>query len=151
MRTIVSVLCTVILLVGLASAAVGAASGKQLPPRAVMGLAGIEAAGGRSVRIAGANRYATAVAISETSWTYEDTVVVFLATGDGFADALAAGPSTFASGPLLLTQRDTLPEETRAELQRLRPCMVVAVGGPAVISDEVVAQADAYTEDCSTE
>ena len=98
-------------------------------------------------RISGQNRYATAAAISCNSWHFDDAPIVFLATGEGYADALAMGPSTFISGPLLLTQRDTLPPATRAELERLEPCAVVAVGGAMAISESVITQADAYTDD----
>lgn len=56
---------------------------------------------GGIVRLSGANRYATAVAISTSVWEPADVTVVYLATGDGYADALAMGASTFGLGPLL--------------------------------------------------
>jgi hypothetical protein len=104
--------------------------------------------GRNSLRVAGANRYDTAAAIAEISWSYEDTIVVFLANGENFPDALGMGPSTFELGPLLLTQRDRLPNETIRVLKELEPCMVVVVGGRGAVSDEVARQADRYTEDC---
>lgn len=103
----------------------------------------------RSLRLAGADRYATAVEISKgAGWDQSNTFAVFLATGSNFPDALAVGPSTDGMGPLLLTTRDQLPAVTAQELQRLKPCMVIAVGGPPVISTAVIQKADTYTVDC---
>ena len=101
------------------------------------------------LRVSGPNRYATAAAISQVAgWAYDNTEVVFLASGTTFPDALAIGPSSHSDGPLLLTERDRLPAETRTELQRLRPCVVVALGGSAAISQSVLNEVNLYTEDC---
>jgi hypothetical protein len=137
----------------LGAGAVGASAQKQAPDHPFDKPAGEfraqeVAATGNVVRVSGNDRYATAAAISETVWDYENTMVVFLATGANYPDALGIGPSTEGLGPLLLTQRDSLPAPTRRELDRLRPCMIVAVGGTGVISDAVLADADQYTSDC---
>ncbi len=42
-------------------------------------------------RLEGANRYGTAVSVSESAWTSANTDVIYLARGDVLADALAAG------------------------------------------------------------
>lgn len=85
-------------------------------------------------RIAGGDRYETAVAISE--YTYPDGAdVVYLASGETLVDAITAGPLT--GGPILLTTRDHLPEVTRAEIHRLGG-EVIALGGTGVISDQVL-------------
>jgi hypothetical protein len=104
--------------------------------------------GRATLRFWGRDRYETAVAVSEFWWDYDNTIVVYLATGRDFPDALAAGPSTFFLGPLLLVDRDRLPEPTRRELEVLRPCVIIAVGGPGVIRDAVLEEADGYTEEC---
>ncbi|MFB9376163.1 cell wall-binding repeat-containing protein [Kineococcus gynurae] len=98
------------------------------------------------IRVGGADRYETAADISRRNWAPTTTFVVFLASGTSTADALALGPSSFSQGPLLLTARDRLPEATRAELERLRPCLLVAVGGTQVLSDAVVAEAMTYVD-----
>ena len=68
--------------------------------------------------------------------------VVYLANGNNFPDALCAGPAAVrADGPLLLTAPDALPEPTREALSRYAPDEVVVVGGPAAVSDEVMAEA----------
>lgn len=71
-------------------------------------------------RLGGADRYATAVAVGQRFFPSSPRVV--LAVGDGFADALAAGPfAADVSAPLLLTGRTSTPEATRAELDRRQP------------------------------
>jgi putative cell wall-binding protein len=61
-----------------------------------------------------------------------------IATGTGFADALAAGPaSAQLAAPLLLVAPDALPQVVAEELTRLAPCTVTVVGGRNAVSDEV--------------
>ena len=94
------------------------------------------------VRIAGANRYATAAAIS--AGFAPNVPNVFIATGTNFPDALAGVPASAAlSGPLLLTTSSAIPAATHAELQRLTPQRIVILGGSAVISDAVASQLEA--------
>jgi putative cell wall-binding protein/uncharacterized protein YkwD len=94
---------------------------------------------GESVRVAGADRYATAAQLSAAS--YDPGVsVVFVATGANFPDALAAGPAAaHAGGPVLLVRKDEVPDVTAAELQRLRPGHVVVLGSSAVVASSTVA------------
>lgn len=91
------------------------------------------------VRVAGDNRYATAVAISQRVIQGSDSApVVYVVTGTGYADALSAGPAAaYNGGVLLLTAPTSLPAEVAAELDRLKPGRVVIVGGPSVISPAV--------------
>ena len=103
-------------------------------------------------RLAGPDRWGTAAEISQEYWEPEFTTHVFLASGDVFPDALTIGPSQFFRGPLLLTHgpdetwpNGDLDDDTRAELDRLDPCEVVAAGGPVRIPDEVLQEADTYT------
>lgn len=85
-------------------------------------------------RIAGANRYATAAAISAD--TFDPLVpVVYIATGESFPDALAgAAAGALEGGPVLLVTRDAIPSETDLELRRLLPRRIVILGGPAAVS-----------------
>lgn len=93
----------------------------------------------------GSNRFETAAAVSARS--FEPGVpVAYLATGEGFADALTGGPAAARrGGPILLTGRDALPQATVDELRRLRPGTVTLLGGTAVISEEVQAAAGQAT------
>lgn len=92
-----------------------------------------------TARIAGADRYATSVAISRAMWWVGDTV--FLASGSKFPDALSAGPVAAAErAHLLLTRRDALPDAVATRLLELAPREVVLVGDQQSISDAVARQ-----------
>src|SRR5205085_575715 len=84
----------------------------------------------RAIRLAGADRYGTAAALSAATFV-PGVPVVYLTTGVGFADAVVAGAAGAArGGPVLLTSPTGLPGVTAAELGRLQPRQVVIVGGP---------------------
>lgn len=88
-------------------------------------------------RIAGANRFATAAAISQKA-APDGASVVYLTNGMTYPDALAAGPAAFTGdGVLLLTRPHGLPPETATELKRLAPDRVVIVGGTGAVSSGV--------------
>ena len=88
-------------------------------------------------RVAGADRYATAVAISTVAFPVS-APVVYIASGVAFPDALSAGPAASRQGgPLLLTNPDVLPPSVRQEVQRLSPTKIVIVGGLAAVSAAV--------------
>ena len=92
-------------------------------------------------RLAGADRYATAVAIVRDAFPAGPVPVVFIATGSAFADALAAGPAADAlGGPVLPVRKDGVPADVRGELTRLQPARIVVLGGSNAISDAVVAE-----------
>ncbi|AWB88632.1 cell wall-binding repeat-containing protein [Salinibacterium hongtaonis] len=95
--------------------------------------------GNGTTRISGADRYATAIAISQN---YAPGVpVVYVATGSNYPDALSAAPAAASQGgPLLLTLPDALPSSVRMELQRLSPQQIVVVGGPSAVGDAVYGQ-----------
>ena len=95
-------------------------------------------------RLAGADRYATAAALSQSRFSTATTV--FVATGAAFPDALAGAPAAArANAPILLTARDGLPAATANELARLRPSTVVVLGGPGAVGEGVVAQLRGYS------
>lgn len=94
-------------------------------------------------RFAGGDRYATSVAISRGTLAATGTTV-FLASGEKFPDALAAGPVAAAErGHLLLTARDQLPAVVAQRIAELRPAEVVVVGSEASVSARVATQAAA--------
>jgi putative cell wall-binding protein len=91
-------------------------------------------------RIAGINRYQTAVDLSNAAFPdgAEHAVIV---SGESFPDGLAAGPLAAAlDGPVLLTLKDGLPETVIGELQRLKVTEVTVVGGTAAVGDLVLFQ-----------
>ena len=96
-------------------------------------------------RLAGADRYATAAAVSAAHFG-PGVPVAYVATGANFPDALAGGAAAaHQGGPLLLVTQNSVPSATAAELSRLAPARIRVLGGSGVISDGVVAQLDAYT------
>lgn len=119
-----------------------AVGGHRAVSDAVLAAAG-RAASADTARAFGTDRFATAVAVSER--THPDRAdTVWLATGLGFADALAAGPVAAAEdAPVLLTDSDTVPRVVRDELRRLSPDRVVVVGGTAAVSERAADQAAA--------
>lgn len=94
---------------------------------------------GSHTRLAGADRYGTAAAISAASYP-AGVPVAYVATGADYPDALAAGPAASrAGGPVLLVTASRIPASTVQELQRLRPARIVVLGGPVAVSDGVLA------------
>ncbi len=91
-------------------------------------------------RLSGADRYATAVAISKNAYpTGADTVLV--AVGSGFPDALAGGPlAKKLDAPVLLTATGELPASVRQEINRLNPDTIIVLGGTGVINRTVFAE-----------
>jgi hypothetical protein len=95
-------------------------------------------------RVAGADRYATAAAISAATFA-PDRPLVYVATGATFPDALAAAPAAAAAGgPVLLVSPTAIPSAVAAELTRLRPGRIVVVGGPGAVSESVRVALGAY-------
>ncbi len=89
-------------------------------------------------RIAGPDRYATALEISRATYEAGQADTVVLAVGHDFPDALSAsGLAGAYRSPLLLTPRDTLRTDTLSELVRLGAKRAVLVGGPGAISEQV--------------
>ena len=99
-------------------------------------------------RVEGADRYATAAALSADAFV-APTPTVFIATGQSFADALTGGAaiSGTVGGPVLLVLRDSIPAATATELQRLAPADIIVLGGTAAVSNAVLAQLDQYATD----
>lgn len=87
-------------------------------------------------RLAGTDRYSTAVEISKAGYASSD--LVYVATGENYPDALSAAAAAAKDhAPLLLTPGGSLPAVVAAELERLAPTTIVVVGGTASISASV--------------
>ena len=97
-------------------------------------------------RLAGGDRYATAAAIVRDSFASGTVPVAFVASGQGFADALAGGPAAAQlGGPVLPVTRTAVPAAVRTELARLQPGRIVVLGGTSAVSGTVATQLDAFT------
>ena len=88
-------------------------------------------AGYHVVRYAGADRFATAVAVAGA---LGNPATVLLASGENYPDALAAGPAAaHVHGAVLLTDGSVLPAATASYLTKATT--VYAIGGPAAAAD----------------
>ena len=88
-------------------------------------------------RLAGDDRYETAIKISKDNFKSADTVV--LASGTNSEDALAASSlATSKSAPILLTKRNEIGKNVFDEIKRLNANNVIVVGGKVSISEKVV-------------
>jgi putative cell wall-binding protein len=95
-----------------------------------------QSAPGRLLTYAGADRVETAVAVSQGGFPF-GAERVYLARADSFPDALAG--ASLGGGPVLLVPTTGLPPASVVnEVNRLDPSLVVAFGGPAVLSDLTV-------------
>jgi hypothetical protein len=92
---------------------------------------------GPVTRLAGADRYATAVAISVASYPMASSSV-YLATGVDFPDALAGSvAAALAPAPLLLVPGSCVPPVVVSEIGRLNPASIVILGGEAAVGPAV--------------
>ena len=88
-------------------------------------------------RLSGADRFATAAAVS--AGRFPTAAHVWLATGESYADALSTGAAAGRrNGPLLLVGGCALPPATAAELSRLKPAAITVAGGAAAVCDGVL-------------
>jgi putative cell wall-binding protein len=93
----------------------------------------IQAAGFTPVRLAGADRFATAVKVAQA---LGDPPTVFEVDGTNYPDALSAGPAAALShGAVLLTSGSTASAATVAYLALHPADSRYAIGGPAATSD----------------
>lgn len=88
------------------------------------------------VRLAGQDRYATAIEISKAGWERSQNVV--LATGEDFPDALCAAPlAKQLDAPILLTRKAGMNTALENELDRLGVKNIYIIGGTGAVSKDV--------------
>lgn len=97
------------------------------------------------IRVAGSDKYGTSAAVSRSSFA-PGVAVAYVASGNGYVDALSGGPAAgFTNGPVLLVGQTAVPAIIQAELQRLKPQRIVILGGDAVVSASVEQQLRTFT------
>lgn len=85
-----------------------------------------------AMRLAGYDRYETAVEIAKAGWARSDYAL--LAYGENYPDALAAAPLAYKhDAPILLTRSNSLPDVTKETLSELQVKNVIIIGGTGVI------------------
>jgi hypothetical protein len=98
-------------------------------------------------RIAGSDRFATAVAVSVSTFPATASAsAVVLASGDSYPDALVGVTLTASlNAPLLLTSGATLPSVTKNEIVRVLPAggTVYLLGGTASVPNSIASQLSA--------
>ena len=106
------------------------------------GVANALRAYGPVTRVSGADRYATAVAISQRFFPNPPGAErVYIATGTNFPDALAGGVAAGLNGaPLLLVPRNGVPANVMAEITRLGATQIRVLGGTGAVSSAIEAQ-----------
>ncbi len=100
----------------------------------------------QAIRLAGPNRYTTSQAVYSTIWDGETSEHVFLADGRNFPDALSsASAAAWRDGPVVLVNGGgtTLPAGLSALLQATNTGYIAIAGGAAVVSNAILADADA--------
>lgn len=96
-------------------------------------------AGYEITRLAGRNRYTTAIAVGNEIMETSDTDRVFLASGEKFPDALAVSAvAAKLNSPVLLTTSNKLLDEVKAFINEHTIQKVVVVGGTATVNDTVI-------------
>ncbi|MBW3549220.1 MAG: cell wall-binding repeat-containing protein, partial [Actinobacteria bacterium] len=91
---------------------------------------------GTVTRLAGADRYATAIAVSQATSGSDAPRTVYVATGGSFADGLAGTPAAARDGgPLLTLPAATLTPAIAQELRRLNAPRIIILGGSGAVSD----------------
>lgn len=93
-----------------------------------------------TARLFGTDRIGTAVAVSKAGWTTADMAILAPSANANLVDALAAAPLAGKVSPILLTEKDALNTNTKAELLRLGVTKVFVVGA---INQTVVDQLNA--------
>lgn len=110
-----------------------------------------ELTGSPAVRLAGGDRFSTAVAIAEAALADfgHDGMQVLLANGRTFADALAGGPlGALHGGPIVLTEATRLPSTTEGFFRDNSSTIeeITTLGGTAAVADAVQSAAEAAAE-----
>ncbi|EMJ4521348.1 cell wall-binding protein Cwp10 [Clostridioides difficile] len=90
-------------------------------------------------KLKGADRFETAIKISQSGWTKSDTVVIVNGEDKSMVDGITATPlASVKNSPILLSSNEKLPQKTVEELKRLNPSKVVVIGGNNSMPNSVV-------------
>lgn len=109
---------------------------------ATLAAAATAAGGATTSRLAGNDRFETAVKIAQQ---LSAPTTVYVAVGTNFPDALAGGPPAEAEGaPIMLVAGTTIPAATKTYLQSLTGLRrIVILGGPIAVPETIKAELQA--------
>lgn len=89
-------------------------------------------------RVAGHDRYDTAIKVAEQLSTPTEIMVV---TGDDYPDALSVGPiAALKQEPIILVPKDYMPASVKAYLSKNKITKSYVVGNSNIISDNILSQ-----------
>jgi putative cell wall-binding protein len=91
-------------------------------------------------RVAGPDRFATAVAVARAMGSHHPDVMLASGMDGAMADGLLlSGPAAALGRPILLVGADRVPTATRTALTEFGTTATVVAGGPGVVSDRALA------------
>jgi len=93
-----------------------------------------------SVRLSGADRFATSIAASRAAFPSGAGTVLIVNAAASVDATVAAGMAASLEAPLLYVQTSSVPSAVLTELRRLAPTSIVVVGGTAVVADAALVQ-----------
>lgn len=94
---------------------------------------------------AGTNRYRTSVEVSKNTYNASNNVILVSGEPNSLVDGLTSTPlAVKLDAPILLTKKDTIPNEIIEEIERLGARNVYIIGGEGVVSKEVYAKLEGY-------
>lgn len=97
----------------------------------------IKKAGAPVKKLVGEERQDTAVKISQEGWKNGANKVIIV-SGYAISDGITATPlATTYDAPILLVNKDNVPQSTMDEIKRLDPNEIILIGGDSVISNKV--------------
>lgn len=105
-------------------------------------------------RVAGSDRYETSARVAETVAALDGSAFsrgAFIARGDTYPDALAAGPFAYSQGmPVLLTRPTELPTSISSAIESLDITSTVICGDVTAVSASVASEIQALNSGATT-
>jgi putative cell wall-binding protein len=98
-------------------------------------------------RLAGGDRFQTSIAASQAAFPGGADTVLVVAGSAAVDGAIAASMAASLAAPLLYVNSGSVPMSISTELRRLQPTSIIVVGGPAVVTNDVLGQLDNITPD----
>ena len=93
-------------------------------------------------RLGGTDRYGTSVSITRQWFAQPSAPTVYVASGENYPDALAAGAAAGnRRSPVMLARKGEIPQAVLDEIRRLQPSRIILLGGEGALSAHVEAQA----------
>lgn len=104
----------------------------------------------QKTQITGENSYQISKTISQKGWQKCESIIIL--NEKSIIDGIITTPlASLYDSPILLSSENTLPNETKSEIERLKPKKIILIGGENTIASEVVSDIKSISEDISIE